>query len=129
MNGLATQFVSFGAVGAVGTVAHYTLFVALVEWAAVDPVPASVAGAALGALVNYLLNYHYTFRSDRRHRDALPRFLAIAGLGLSLNTLCMALFVDSFGMHYLVAQVLATLSVLIWNFFANRHWTFAKDAA
>jgi len=30
--------------------------------------------------------------------------------------------------HYLIAQIATTLGVLLWNFLANRHWTFGKDA-
>lgn len=129
MKTLATQFARFGAAGAVGTGAHYTLFLLLIRLAGVDPVAASAAGALLGAGVNYVLNYRYTFRSARRHREALPRFLAVAAAGLALNILLMWLLVDGLRVHYLAAQVAATAGVLVWNFLANRHWTFGKDAA
>ncbi len=129
MKPLLFQFSRFGAVGAVGTAAHYALFIALVEGAAADPVIASTAGALLGALVNYSLNRRYTFRSTRRHREALPRFLAVAAVGLAFNAGLMLLLVTGFGMHYLAAQILATLGVLLWNFSANRLWTFGKEAS
>ncbi|MEW6118588.1 MAG: GtrA family protein [Pseudomonadota bacterium] len=128
MSSLLIQFSRFGAVGAIGTAAHYALFLVLVEGAGTDPVAASTAGALLGALVNYVLNRRYTFRSARRHREALPRFLAVAGAGLVLNAGLMLLLVDGLGMHYLPSQVIATLGVLFWNFTANRLWTFGKEA-
>ena len=129
MNPAIAQFSRFGVVGAVGTLAHYALFLALIHAAAADPVAASAAGASLGALVNYVLNYRYTFRSARRHREALPRFLLVAAVGLALNTLLMAAFLNGLRLHYLAAQIGATLGVLVWNFLANRHWTFGKDAS
>lgn len=127
--GLGRQFSLFTLVGAVGTAAHYLLLVILVEQMVVDPVLSSMAGALLGAGVNYVLNRRYTFRSDRRHREALPRFLAVAGTGFVLNAALMWLAVDLVGLHYLPAQLLATALVLLWNWLANRRWTFSGGSA
>ncbi len=126
---LAKQFSLFTLVGAVGSVAHYLLLIVLVELADSDAVITSMAGALLGAIINYLLNHRYTFRSDRRHREALPRFLAVAAVGFALNALLMWLGVDVAGLHYLLAQVLATVLVLVWNWLGNRLWTFAREPA
>lgn len=120
------QFSLFSLVGAVGTAAHYALLILLVSQAAIHPVSASVAGAILGAVINYALNYRFTFRSSRRHHEALPRFLAIAAVGLALNAALMWLLVEPLGLHYLIAQIIATGCVLLWNYLGNRHWTFAK---
>lgn len=122
----AKQFSVFSLMGAMGTAAHYALLFLLVTGVGVHPVPASVAGAVLGAVINYILNYRFTFRSNRKHQEALPRFLAIAATGLALNTILMWLLVEPLRMHYLGAQLIATGCVLIWNYFGNRHWTFAK---
>jgi putative flippase GtrA len=126
MIAIAKQFSLFSLMGAMGTAAHYALLFFLVTSLGVHPVPASVAGAVLGAVINYILNYRFTFRSDRKHKEALPRFLAIAATGLALNTILMWLLVEPLHMHYLIAQLIATGCVLIWNYFGNRHWTFAK---
>ena len=83
-----------------------------------------MAGAVLGALVNYVLNRRYTFRSGKGHREALTKFFVVAGAGLLLNGLIMWLFVDGLGLYYLLAQLLATGLVLVWNFAGNRCWTF-----
>lgn len=121
-----TQLVRFAAVGAVGTCAHYLLLVVLVEAGGANEVVASTAGALLGALVNYMLNRRYTFRSSRRHGEALPRFLAIAGLGLLINFGLMLVMVEALHIHYLLAQVMATVLVLLWNFAGNRLITFSQ---
>ncbi|AYH42553.1 GtrA family protein [Azoarcus sp. DN11] len=123
------RFLRFAAVGAVGTIAHYTLLLALVEGVGVDPVAGSVAGFLLGALVNYTMNRTLVFRSDRAHVEALPRFLAIAGMGLCWNALLMYLFVDLAGVHYLLAQVVTTGILLGWHYLGNALWTFRKHPA
>ena len=76
---MTTQFLRYACVGAVGTAAHYTVLIALVQSAGAAPVAASTAGAIVGAFVNYALNHRFTFASGRAHRIALPRFLVVAG--------------------------------------------------
>ncbi len=91
-------------------------------------VAASAAGCLVGAVVSYVLNYRFTFFSDRRHRVAVPIFFLFAGLSLILNTALMAGLSEGLGMHYLPAQVLVTGVLLIWNFFAHQRWTFREQA-
>jgi putative flippase GtrA len=85
---------------------------------------ASTLGAVGGALVNYGLNHRFTFASGRSHATALPRFAAIAAVGIAVNGAVMALLLGPFGAHYVVAQVVATGAVLVVGFLANRTWTF-----
>jgi putative flippase GtrA len=121
---LLRQFVNFTGVGFVSAIGHYGLLIALVQIANVPPVPASAAGALLGAWINYTLNYHFTFRSSKRHRDAGLKFAAVATVGLVLNTIFMWVGVDLIGAHYLLSQIVTTGLVLIWSFAGNRYWTF-----
>jgi len=121
---LFRQFVKFTGVGFVSAIGHYGLLIALVQLAGVSAVPASAAGALLGAWINYSLNYHFTFRSSKRHRDAVLKFAAVASVGLVLNTVFMWVGVELIGAHYLLSQVVTTGLVLIWSFAGNRFWTF-----
>jgi putative flippase GtrA len=119
-------FLMFGSVGLVAAVFHYGTLIALCEAFDVDPVPASVFGFIAGGCVSYLLNYHLTFMSDRRHAVAVPLFLLVALAGLALNTLAMAVLVNALDIQYVLAQAMATIMVLFWHFFANARWTFAS---
>ena len=123
---LFTQFLRFAGVGAIGTLAHYGVLIILVQGAGAGAVPASTAGFVVGALINYILNYHYTFASNRRHHEALLRFFTVAFVGLLLNGLLMALGTKLLGLNYILSQVLSTGFVLLWNFTANRIWTFGE---
>lgn len=126
LKSVVRQFIRFTGVGAIGTGVHYLTLIVLVQGAAAPPVPASVAGFVLGALTNYFLNYRYTFNSNHRHREAMTRFFVVALAGLVLNTLVMQLATGWLALHYLIAQVLATGMVLVWNFTGNRMWTFRE---
>ncbi len=121
---LVRQFINFTGVGFIPAIGHYGLLITLVQIASVPAVPASAAGALLGALINYTLNYHFTFRSSKRHREAVVKFAAIAVIGLLLNTGFMWVGVELIGAHYLLSQIVTTGLVAIWNFSGHRYWTF-----
>lgn len=126
---LARQFAVFTLAGAVATSAHYTLLIMLVQVFRADPVLASVGGCILGALVGYVLNYTVTFKSKKRHQEALSKFLTIAAIGLGLNTMIMSVLTNSLRFHYLLSQVIATSIVLLWNFIANKWWAFKENSS
>jgi putative flippase GtrA len=123
---LVTQFTKFMAVGAVGTASHYATLIAFVQLFDVRPVLAAAAGCTVGALVNYALNYRVTFRSTRRHRESAPRFFAVAGLGLLINTAIMGFATKTIGLNYLWSQIIATGIILLINFVLSRHWAFGN---
>ena len=118
------RFIGFTLVGAVGTIGHYTVLLTLVEILAVEVVTASVGGFVVGALINYTLNRRLVFRSQRAHGEALPRFFAVAGVGLVGNALLMGLLTYRMEIPYLIAQIATTAILLVWHFSANALWTF-----
>lgn len=126
LEGIARQFTMFASIGAVATVTHYTFFIALVQFTELGPVSSSMIGFVIGALVNYALNYRLTFRSHKRHRECIPKFFGVALFGLGLNTIIMIIATKILYLHYLVAQIVATGVVLIWNYTAHRGWTFRE---
>lgn len=124
---MIAKFITFSLVGAIGTLAHYSILYVLVESYRFNPVMASGWGALAGLIVNYVLNYSLTFKSQQSHIQAFPKFALIASLGLFSNMALMALLTPH--LYYLYAQIVATVAVLIWNFFANSLWTFQMDLA
>ncbi|WP_342120789.1 GtrA family protein [Pseudoduganella sp. OTU4001] len=119
------QFVRFALLGALGTAVHYLLLIALVTGLKQPEALGAMVGACAGAFCNYYLNRRYNFRSTRRHREALPRFLAVAGLGIVLNGVIVG-FLSQAGWHYLLAQAAATILILVINFFASKTWIFVN---
>lgn len=120
----ARRFLAFAAVGAAAAVVHYAVLVALVELSGIAPVPGSVMGFLSGAVVSYFLNYHLTFHSSKRHREALSKFLTVAGSGFVLNGLLMTLLVNVLDVPYLLAQMAVTGLLLFWHYALNVIWTF-----
>jgi putative flippase GtrA len=121
---ISSQFVRFATVGGIATGIQYIILFALVRQLDMNAVWASGIGFVVSGFCNYLLNYRFTFQSNARHRLAVSKFFAVAGVGLGLNSLVMQIATATLGLHYLAAQLVATALVLIWNFLANRCWVF-----
>ena len=119
------QFISFSVIGAIGTAGHFAVLIISVQILSTDPITGSMAGFLVDAIINYLLNYHFTFKSGARHLESFPKFFTIAIIGLVLNISIM--YVMTQWLYYLVSQAIATAIVLIWNFLCNRFWTFRED--
>jgi len=113
----------FALVGAVATGVQYVTLIVLVREAGIWPPVASAIGFVVSAAGNYLLNYYFTFRSRHSHGMAAAKFMALAGVGLAINSVLMQALVGA-GWYYILAQVCATLVVFLWNFVGNSSWTF-----
>lgn len=122
--GLLRRFASFVVVGGIATTAHYIVLVVLCELGGLAPTPASALGFTVGAIVGYALNYRFTFGRAAPHRQAGPRFVMTALAGLALNSAIMMAMTEAVAVHYLVAQVTATVVCLFWNFIVNQYWSF-----
>ena len=122
---VTSAFGRYLVVGAAATAVHYVLLAALVELAGSAAAPAAALGAIVGALVAYAGNRHFTFAGRPPHIRSLPRFLAVAAFGAAANAAIVWTGTEAAGMHYLAAQVVATLFVLWSGFMLNRRWSFA----
>jgi putative flippase GtrA len=118
------RFSRFAVVGGAATAFQYVVLIACVRELSLAPVVASAIGFALSSILNYYLNYRLTFRSSRAHVAAMPRFLLIASIGLAANSVAMWALTKSAHLGYLQSQLIATTLVLLWNYTANRKWTF-----
>jgi len=123
------SFVRFILVGGVTTSCQYVVLALLVELLHVKADVASSIGYGVGAAVSYLMNRIWTFKSDLAHAQSLPRFIVMIGIGLLLSFALMHALVDIVGIHYLVAQVLTTGTVMLANYLMAASWVFiASDA-
>lgn len=120
----ARRFVRYASVGAIGTAMQYGTTALLVLLRAGDVVVASCTGAIAGAGVNYLLNYHVTFRAADSHCVTALRFFTVAALGIAVNGALMWLLSYHAGWPWLPAQCMATVIVLVTTYTANALWTF-----
>jgi putative flippase GtrA len=113
----------YAGVGVVATLVHYLVLVACVELAHWAAWVGSGVGAVVGAQVAYAGNRWYTFAHRGPLLRSWLRFHGTALLGAALGMAIVAAGVR-FGVHYLAAQVVATLAAMLLTFAINRAWSF-----
>jgi len=96
-------------------------------WLGLGPVPATPLGALCGALTNFTLNRHVTFRASG---GGLPhqvvRYVLVSAASLGLNTGGEALIYGVLHLHYLLARIITgTMVGLLWNYPLHRWFVFA----
>ena len=131
------RFAKFCAVGMSGTVVDFGILTALKELVHMPTVPANTISFSTAMVNNFIWNYIWTFRDIRGKKISLVfiQFAVISIIGWGLNTLVVwslehpldFLFTRP-NTGYLAAKFVATVAVLIWNFSANRFWTFRQKS-
>lgn len=121
------KFTSFVCVGGIATAFQYVILFLLVEFGHFSPVFSSAIGFVSSCILNYILNYKFTFKSDKKHREAFTKFMIVASIGLSLNVVVMYALIDIACLNYVFSQLAATLVILMWNFLANLLWSFKEN--
>ncbi|MBA2614197.1 MAG: GtrA family protein [Actinobacteria bacterium] len=119
------QLAKFAAVGASGYVLNLAVYSILVV-AGMHYLVAAVCSFALAVTNNYAWNRAWTFRHQRGnlfHQGA--RFLLVSLVALAGNLLFLRGLVG-LGLGEIVAQALAIILVMPWNFLANKLWSFGR---
>ena len=126
------RFVKFALVGALGALIHFTLLNFLKGVWGWPLIWANIVAVTAAIISNFIWNRLWTFPESRsrKKRKQLPRFFLVNIIGLTINTLIVvvldALLAPFIGepWSYNIALAVAIGVVLIWNFGANRLWTY-----
>jgi len=117
------SFFRYGLIGAIATAAHYATLIFCVEVLRWPAFVGSGIGAVVGAQVAFFGNRQFTFAYRGALAPAWAKFQGTALLGALVGMAIVATTVQA-GWHYLLGQVLATLTGLVLTFAVNRAWTF-----
>lgn len=138
-----TRFLKFATVGALGAVIDFGIFNLLISLDITTSVIASVISFIAAVISNFFGNRFWTYPDSRTksiRRQGL-QFVLVSVIGLIIRTPLFAWLektLISLGEQYLPAGTLspvfvghnvalgtAIIVVMLWNFFANRLWTYS----
>jgi len=81
---------------------------------------AAIVAFIIGTFIHYNIIRHTAFRdSGKDYHVAYIYFISISAVGLLITVALLALFIEYFGVHLLVARVFAAACVGVWNFTMN----------
>jgi putative flippase GtrA len=127
---VARQFTKFVIVGVTNTLWDYALYILLTRgWVgfSLHYVPAQLCAFVGSVLNSYILNKRWTFRhDDPRHHVLLGKFFLVNIVTLVVYEILLVLLIDHLGVYDLLAKAIAIAPVTIWNFCANKFWTFRR---
>jgi|ERR1051325_1020941 putative flippase GtrA len=113
----------------IATAVDFASMIFLVEVVHLWYVAATATGAFAGAVVNFVLGRHWSFRAgDEAVHGQVFRYAAVSGASLLLNSAGVYLLTDRFGIHYAVSRVISAIVIgLIFNFPLHRHFVFRRQ--
>lgn len=129
MGNLIAQFMKFGVVGAIAFVIDFGLLALLTSGFGVN----YLVSATISFTVSVIFNYFASFRFVFTHRDDMSRhrefiiFVVLSVIGLVINNVLMWACVELLHMFYLVAKIIATVVVTLWNFITRKIFLDAGD--
>jgi putative flippase GtrA len=121
------KFIKFGVVGFSGLFVDFGLTWLSKEKLKIQKYVANAIGFSFAATSNYYLNRVWTFRSENPEIVIeFSHFIVVSLIGLAINTLILWLIVTKLKFNFYLSKVFAIIVVMLWNFFANLLFTFAK---
>lgn len=79
------------------------------------------------AVYNYTFQKAITFKNkNKNYLKQFLSFVVIALVGLAINNTLLYIEVERFKIWYVLAKIIAAAIVLVWNFLANKFFTFKE---
>jgi putative flippase GtrA len=124
---ICRQFIKFCLVGLGNTIIDYFFYLLLNRFLGVYFLYANLISVAIAMTASFIFNKYWTFRD--KGSNIKTQYLKFAGVNLIyfiLNNSMVFALVKYLQLYDLLAKVIAIIVGLLWNFCANRYWTFKK---
>ena len=123
------QFIRYVLVGVFNTVFGYCIIFACMYLLGLGAELSNAIGYAVGLLVSYTLNRHFTFASKHRRTTEFARFLLVFGIAYALNFAVLLVLLHGLHVHAGVSQVLAGIVYVGASYLMNKFWVFRGRSA
>jgi len=142
-----TRFLRFLVVGTIGAVVDFGTFNLLTYGLHLNAIVSSVISFIAAVFSNFMWNRYWTYPDSRSKpiHHQMVQFLLVSLIGLGIRTplfawlervlirlagnLLLPNFLTPSFLGHNVALAIAIVVVMLWNFFANRFWTYSDVAA
>ena len=122
------QFARYLVVGGLAFIVDFGSLYLLTEFAGLHYLASAAVAFLLGLITNYLLSRVWVFDRRTMENTALEFlvFAVIGIVGLGLNEAIIWFVREKIHFHYMVAKVISSAIVLMWNFGARRSLLFSE---
>ena len=122
MKKLIAQIFKFGVVGGTAFLIDYGVMIALTELCGINYLISSGNSFVVSVIYNYILSVRWVFEVDENgdKRKEFVIFIVLSLIGLGLNQLLMWVFVSMIHIFYMVAKIIVTAIVMLYNFITRK---------
>lgn len=115
------ELMRFALTGGVCFIAEFICLTMMVEWLQVPVLWATAIAFLISVALNYAMCVKWVFPGAKDGGAGVKAtFLLTSGVGFGLNELFMWLMTGPMAIHYMIAKVISTLLVMIWNYITKR---------
>lgn len=124
------SFLKYSIVGATGTGVDLLVLYVLVGIYSYAVIPSAIISFTLAATNNFIFNQIWTFKHtqqnelEKKYHVTYLKFMIISIIGLCFTVILMYLFHTVLFIWYILAKIMTSVVVLLWNYYANKNWTF-----
>ncbi len=122
-----TMLPKYIVVGGTSATIDFGLYVLFTDVFNLYYILAATLSFIVAALYNFTLNRKWTFKSNGKKRKQMPVFFTITVSGLLINNGIIFMLVEYAYLWDILAKIIATGIVTMWNFVGNRYITFRKQ--
>ena len=120
-NKLLVQIIKFVIVGGIATVIDYIIFFVMHELLKIPTLPSNITSFTVSVIYNYIASVKWVF--DVKKDDPKKQFIVfivLSLIGLLINTIIVYVAIDVLKWWSMIAKVLATGIVMVFNFITRK---------
>ena len=119
---LFVQIFKFIIVGGVATIIDFASIFVFKEYLHIPVLIANTLAFCIATVYNYIASIRWVFTVDesKNKKKTFVTFVVFSAIGLVLNDLIMWLTMELFNMYYILAKIVATCFVMVFNFITRK---------
>lgn len=119
---ILTQLAKFVIAGVITTAIDWAIYFALCHFLLMDPLIAQLFSFTASTAVSFYINTVWVFDTtkSKTRRRLVAEFFFFSFCGLVMTEIMLYLFIDKMHINYMIAKIIATAVVMVFNFVTRK---------